>query len=255
MIWSIWSVLCVLLGFGCAATAQAPAPLDHSAPVDLVLDALDARGRNLTSFSADVALTESDPNTGDQSTRTGRVWLSTPPDAPARFRATFDKKQTDNLIIEDRVEYLLDGPNLIDRSYRGKTQVTRQVLKPGERINLLKLGEGPFPLPIGQPKEQVHKLFDVRKVDAKSDDPADTIHIELLPRAGTQFQRQFKSLDVWVNLADGMPMRIETLDPNGSLVRTTDLSNVQMNPKLADADFALPPIDDSWQVRDEAFED
>ena len=30
------------------------------------------------------------------------------------------------------------------------------MLKPGEKLNLLKLGEGPFPLPIGQKKEDVY---------------------------------------------------------------------------------------------------
>ena len=39
--------------------------------------------------------------------------------------------------------------------------------RPGEKVNLLKLGEGPFPLPIGQPKEDVHREFIVTKGDLK----------------------------------------------------------------------------------------
>jgi hypothetical protein len=35
------------------------------------------------------------------------------------------------------------------------------VLRPGEKVNLLKLGEGPFPLPIGQKRDDVKRQFDV----------------------------------------------------------------------------------------------
>src|SRR5262249_49430108 len=121
--------------------------------------------------------------------------------------------------------------------------------------NLLKLGEGPFPLPIGQKKEDVHAMFEVKKIDAKKDDPADTVHIELTPKAGTRFEKKFKTIDVWVGSKDNMPHRIETLDPNETTIRTTDMSDVQVNPGLGDADFALPKIDEhTWHLHEEAFE-
>jgi hypothetical protein len=51
-----------------------------------------------------------------------------------------------------------------------------------------------------------------------------------------------------------MPRRIETLDSNQSTVRTTDLTNVQINIKLTDADFALPKVTtNDWQLIEEAF--
>jgi outer membrane lipoprotein-sorting protein len=253
-----------LLCLGCAGQvaaqpAPAPAPADAKrAPATTnhpILDALHARGRGLESLAADVKMTESDPDTGDASARTGKVWLQIKPDGAARFRAMFDKKEANNRIIEDRVEYVLEGQNLIDRTYRTKTQVTRQVLKPGEKINLLKLGEGPFPLPIGQSKEEVHRAFDVTKPAGKQDDPPGTVHITLVPQPGSQFERKFKSIDVWVDTNDHMPKRIETLDVNGVSLRTTDLSNVRINAPLGDADLSMPKIDNTWTLLDEAFQD
>ena len=252
-------LLTLIFGVGCAADAVAiePAPADQKlaqdSSIDQILDALDARGKDLHSLSADVTMTETDPDTGDESLRRGKVWLQINADGAARFRAMFNQRQANNHITEDRIEYLLDGPNLIDRTYHTKTQVTRQVLKPGEKINLLKLGEGPFPLPIGQPKEEVHRAFEVSKAKPRQDDPSDTLHITLTPQPDSQFARQFKSIDVWVDATDHMPKRIETLDVNGTTVRTTDLTNVQINPKLTDADFAMPKVDDSWTLLDEAF--
>jgi hypothetical protein len=52
-----------------------------------------------------------------------------------------------------------------------------------------------------------------------------------------------------------MPKRIETLDVNGVSLRTTDLSNVKINAPLGDADLAMPKIDNTWTLLDEAFQD
>ncbi|HVT90370.1 MAG TPA: hypothetical protein VHD56_16070 [Tepidisphaeraceae bacterium] len=235
-------------------TLIAAGPLTLESPIDDVLDALDARGQGLNSFVADVKLTETDTALGDSNAHMGKV-LYKAGDAP-QIRVTFDKKQSnDKPPVEDKVEYKLAGPELIERNYRTSTQTTRHVLKPGQKLNLLKLGEGPFPLPIGQKKEDVHNNFDVKKIDIKKEDPAGTVHLQLTPKEGTQFASKFKSIDVWVDLKDNMPRKIETLDPNATATRTTELSNVQVNPQLKDEDFALPPIDEkTWQLHEEAFQ-
>ena len=44
----------------------------------------------------------------------------------------------------EKTEYLLDGQWLIDRNYRAKNEVKREVLKRGQKMDLFKLGEGPF---------------------------------------------------------------------------------------------------------------
>jgi outer membrane lipoprotein-sorting protein len=243
----------VLFLLGCAASTTR-ADLAPSAGVDEILDVLDARGQNLTSFTADVKLIESDAATGDASTRSGKVTYQS--GDPTRLRVRFDKKQVNNRITEDVIEYLLDGPDLIDRTYSSKTQVTRHVLKPGEKMNLLKLGEGPFPLPIGQKKEDVHAMFDVKKVDPSKEDPPDTVHLKLAPKPNTRFANRFATIDVWVGTKDSMPHRIETMDRNQSTVRTTELSNVSINPKLSDADFALSKVDPKeWQLIEEAYKE
>src|SRR5437762_2164282 len=59
-----------------AAAQQKPAgTLSETSSVDEILDALDARGRNLREFVADVKLTERDEATQADSERTGKVWF------------------------------------------------------------------------------------------------------------------------------------------------------------------------------------
>jgi outer membrane lipoprotein-sorting protein len=251
-------VLCLLGAASCATQtlAQQPATLSPQSSVDEILDAMDARGQGLKSFTADVKLGETDSATGDESTRSGKVWYQVQDNGSARIRVTFETRQANGKIANDKIEYLLSGTDLIDRTYRTRTQVTRQIFKPGQKVNLFKLGEGPFPLPIGQKKQDVFAQFDVKKIEPKKEDPADTAHVQLIPKPDTRLERRFKSIDVWVGTKDQMPHRIETLDKTESSTRTTELTNVQVNTPLADSSFKLPDIDkDNWQLREEAYND
>lgn len=261
----------VVLGTGCAL-AQGPVdspppvpqpdrvppatyPATRPAAIDQVLRELEAVGKNLRSFIANVTLTETDALTADQFGRTGSVVYEQRGKTDARLRVNFERKVVSGRSQEHRVDYLLDDGWLIERDYRGKTEVRRQVLRPGQKLDLLKLGEGPFPLPIGQEVDEVHRLFEVTMPPPGEDAPANTDHLRLTPRPNSQFASKFQSIDVWVDRGSHMPVRIETLDASGDVLRTTDLTNVQVNPPIVDARFELPPIDDTWNRHEEPFSD
>jgi hypothetical protein len=144
--------------------AHAEFPLDNASTREQILDALNARGQGLKDFTADVSLTTSDALGGEHH-QAGRQSLVSIQRRRRRAAANyfrqkfFGAKQQPN----SKVEYMLDKEWLGDRDYKRKIEIQRQVLKPGEKMNLLKLGEGPFPLPVGQPKEEVLKMFEVKK--------------------------------------------------------------------------------------------
>ena len=240
------TLLCATFGF---------AGLKPESQADEVLDGLYDVGKDLKSFTADVKLNESDLISQDTWTRGGKVWYQQKEEGDPRMRVSFETRVQDNVSSPQKIDYLLNKGWLIDRNYARKMEINRQVLRPGEKMNLLKLGEGPFPLPIGQKKEDVHRLFDVRKLDKATDDPADTLHIELTPKPGTQFERKFASINVWVDLNSAMPRRIQTVDKNQTMMRGTDLENIRLNAEINEADFKLPEVVGAdWQRRDEAFE-
>jgi outer membrane lipoprotein-sorting protein len=238
-----------------AAGTFAEVPLDASSTREQILDALDARGQGLKDFTADVSLAESDALGGDPTTLIGKVWYQSLGQGDARLRVIFDQKMFGKKPqANSKVEYMLDKGWLTDRDYKRKIEVQRQVLKPGQKMNLLKLGEGPFPLPIGQPRDEVLKQFDVKKIDSKPTDPTDTAHLELAPKEKTQFAKRFKKIDVWVEFKTNFPRRIETLDKSESETRTTDLTNIKVNVGLNDNDFVQEAIDSGWTKKSEQME-
>jgi outer membrane lipoprotein-sorting protein len=245
----------LLLAFplGCAASATVGPSTQSSAlsaksSVDQILDALDARGENLRDFSAKVILTDTDDSSGDSTVNTGSVVLQRKGEDDARIRVAFTQRRLGNKIFPADHQYTLDNGILDDRDYLKKHENRTQVLKPGQKLDLFKLGEGPFPLPLGQKKEDVLKLFDVAKIDPAKDDPPGTIHVRLTPKDGTQFAGRFKTIDVWVDTASDMPRRIQTDDINQTTTRTTDLLDVKINAGATDRDFAQSPVPPDWDV-------
>ena len=235
-----------------------PVPAPGGVSIDEVLDALDRQGDQMRDFTADVSLTETDELTKEGFIRAGAVRFQKLSDGDGRIRVVFKTRQSgEGKPRPEEIEYLLDKGWLTERNYRKTNQVRRQVTKPGEKVDLLKLGEGPFPLPIGQAKEDVKKMFDVEVVPAAEDDPAGTLRGRLKPKEGTQFARRFKHIDVWVDPKAQMPRRIETVDVNEQTRQTTDLQNVKANTGLKDDDFRLKEVKakDGWTFVDEPYQE
>jgi outer membrane lipoprotein-sorting protein len=253
------SLIVVSLLTGCASAQVAPPrsqPLSPKSTVDDILDALDARGDELKDFSGKVTLTTTDSVTGNEDQLVGKIWMQRLAGDDARLRVMFDRKVINDKPREEKVEYLLDKGMLIDRDYQNRREVQRQVLKPGQKMDLLKLGEGPFPLPLGQDKKDVHEMFEVKKIDAAKDDPPATVHMQLTPRPSTQFERKFKTIDFWVDPETRMPVKIVTEDPNATTTRTTTLTELKVNADLGEKDFALEKINDAeWERVQTEYED
>jgi outer membrane lipoprotein-sorting protein len=220
-----------------------PAARAAEAGVDQVLQRLDQVGKNLKEFSAKVRLTESG-DLGDQRVHVGSVYFQRKSADDARIHVVFDQRISNGKIFNEKTEYLLDDRWLTDRNYRSHSEVRREVLRPGQKMNLFKLGEGPFPLPIGQSPADVHHESDVASIPPAKDDPKNTAHIRLTPKPGTELARRFKTIDVWVDQTTHMPVRVDTQDKQNQQA-STELTDIVLNPPagLKDGDFQLPAID------------
>ena len=235
--------------------------LPPNATVNQVLDALDQVGQKMHEFKAKVSLTSGDPLIGDLSTRVGEIFFQKTSPDDARLHVVFDKRIDGKVARDEKSEYLLEKGSLIERDFRKHVQTKRGVVKPGEKLNLLKLGEGPFPLPIGQKADDVHKMFEVTEIPLTADEIKDknlsnTIHLKLVPKDGTRFKRRFGAIDVWVDRKSNFPVQIKTQAPDGSDPHVTKLENVLINPVggLKDEDFTLPKIDEqAWSLHDEPY--
>lgn len=221
--------------------------LAETSGVDRVLQQLHDRGSDLKTLAADVVLKTADTELGDPDwdTRVGRMVVERQSDGNTRLRVTFLRRERGKRTEEARREYVLDGEKLIERDYPEKRQVVRVVRKIDEKLDLFRLGEGPFPLPIGQPPEEVRKEFEVQ--EARPDKPETGLtYIQLFPRNGRPMADRFSFILVGVN-PEGWPVFVQTLDKNGVQTTQARLSNLRINDPVDSKAFDLEPIDDSWK--------
>jgi len=98
-------------------------------------------------------------------------------------------------------------------------------------------------------------MFEVKKVAPAQDDPAGTVHVQLTPKPSSQFADRFATIDFWVDPSSRMPVRIVTMDPNGTTQRTTELKDVKVNANLGEKDFQLEPVSEKeWEIRTQAYD-
>ncbi len=227
---------------GLALLCGGAGPLTDKSSIDNVLDAMQARGGDLKSFTADVTQTEVDPSSSATTIYHGHVWFQALSGGDARLRYVMTTKQKEKRPATPYAqEYLLDRGVLTDRDGSHKHDTRRQVVAPGQKLDLFELGKGPFPLPIGQDKAKVLREFDVKRVPAAAGDPPHAVHLQLTPKPASSFAREFDTIDFWVDTRQQMPVRIETVGFHGSSDQTNDLANLKVNPPVTDADFTLPP--------------
>ncbi len=145
---------------------------DADGQVVTFLDRLEERLNGLTSLRAALVYTAEQPLLGDKQTRLGHVsYLAGP---PARFNVTFDQLLIGQALRPRQRSYIFDGTWLVERYPREKLFIKRQVVAPGQSFDPLKLGQGPFPLPLGQKREQVMGRFEVELISQPQPPQADT---------------------------------------------------------------------------------
>lgn len=221
--------------------------LTKDSPIDDVLHALDARGKSLVTLQADVELTEEDLTTGRSPTRSGQFWIDRR-EPGTKLRVEFSRVRDDRKIKLERVEYILVGDWLVERDYQLSKETRRQVRAPDEATDILRLGEGPFPLPIGQSPESVHAQFEIQKIDTAEDAPPDSIALKLIPKADTNLAGRFSWIEFHVDPASCMPVMIVSKDKSQPVITTTKLNNIVINQPVDAAKFDITPDPATWEI-------
>ena len=260
---SLLRTLSVILACCAAASAgwtqQAPQAgsatprLTAQSSLNEILDALHQVGQDLKSLETAILLTEIDNDTGNPTARPGKVVLARDGEQ-VKLRATLTgvivEQNGEDGFRPEKIEYLLRDGQLIDRNYQTRTQVIRKLPVEEQKRDLLKLGEGPFPLPIGQSRAEVLRQFEVREVDPSDDQQNEmgidaregTRRIRLTPKTGSELEDDFKWLEVDVGLADALPAQVIALNATGSTVQVTEFRSVKLNGDVPAKAFDLEPI-------------
>ncbi len=226
---------------------EKPAP-SASAEVRAILNRLERSGKTYESLKADLVYTVVSPLTGDTRTRTGWVAFHNPTaeatgSSSARFRISFKTLKLGNKPATDnRIDYLFDGNWLTIAKHTIKSMTRIQVAAKGEKIDALKIGEGPFPVPFGQKADNVIKMFETITRNTKKGDPENTDYLKLVPRREHKEEINFVRLEMWIDRENNLPVRIHSRDHNKNTTLVT-FNNIKTDAEIKSAVFTMkkPP--------------
>jgi len=195
----------------------------------------------------------------EAATKNGEIWYQKSQPV-ARFLIHFTESITAGRRDKLDERHLFDGCWYVELQSRTRTLTRREVRKPEDPTDPYRLGQGPFPLPFGQKKEDVLREFEVQRIPAASDDPPATDHIRLVPRAGTQTGQSYRTLDVWISQEGptaGLPIKVRAAKLRGTgqldSYITITFSDARLNQGFSGSlfDIKAPP---GYEVIEERLE-
>ncbi|HRQ75688.1 MAG TPA: hypothetical protein PK098_07190 [Phycisphaerales bacterium] len=224
---------------GCAKRAAEAAKNAGVDSLDALLTHIEHSGQELRAFTADVRYEIVDELLGRREIRTGEMIYRVDDAAGKSFAVLFDR-----LMIPPRSQtrlrhYIFSDRWLVEVDHEAKQFIKREIVAPGQQLDPLKLGEGPIPLPIGQPKDEVLARFDASLIEAPpsgSDDPmAGLRHVDglrLVPKKGTSEAREYEQVDIFYDRATWLPVGIHAIEVGGNR-KIVRLNNLAHNPTLS----------------------
>jgi hypothetical protein len=209
--------------------------------LEALLDELEASGRDLTGFTADITYEKFDALLERREVRLGEILYRVDPVSGAKsFAILFSRIVINRRANDEPKHFIFDGRWLAEINQNDRQLIQREIVPPGEMFDPLKLGEGPIPLPIGQAKADVLKRFEVTDASLPTEgllarlDAATVDGIRLIPLPGVPEADEFRHVDLFYDKTTRLPMGIDAVEPNDDR-KTVLLSNVQRNPEFTDA--------------------
>lgn len=250
-----------------AAPAAAPQPReaihDIETADDLLL-ALESVDDGLRTLTTDILWAQTFALAGDMQLRWGRLFYRVDPpaseDLPPRraFAIEFTRKQVgDRVMADDRVDYVFDGEWFLERVHADRQGFKRQVVPPGEVADPLRVGRGPFPIPVGQKREEILERFTAELVDPLQDlderlvafvsAGAGTYALDLTPLPAMARDISWRSIRVWYDrdtLEPRLAWTINAADDESYI----QLLNIERDPRIDDAVFSTTVPTTGWEL-------
>ncbi len=249
------------------ATAASSPATKPSAPAEAVSDEamnilreLEAAGDKYRTIKADLDYEVVDLTLGDSEKRTGWVAYSKGDDktTPTRFRVSFKTlKLGAGAEFKDLVDYAFDGQWLTVAKHKIKNITLYQLAAKGQKVEPLRIGKGPFPLPFGQKAADMVKYFIPSTRAPVASDPMDTIYLRLLTRPQYDAELATTRLEMWIDAETYLPVKLKSRDKNKA-VTTVTFKDILTNKAVDEDVFRIPhpmgyevvrrPLDESGAV-------
>jgi outer membrane lipoprotein-sorting protein len=216
-VFTMYLLLTIMLGFAAPSAIIPP-----EASVEVILDHVDRRSASLETYVATVRLDSTDGLSEETERRFGRVYFTA---APRRAAIVFERSIDPSGRARERLEhYVFADGVLSDYDHEAKRLIRRELVKPGETTDPLRLGEGPVPIPFAQRKADILRAFDVTPgpppPPSLVKDPACVVGLHLVPKDGTRLanQNDLASIDLWIDRTTASPLAIQVNERDGDVV-------------------------------------
>ncbi len=181
------------------------------------------------------------PQLGDSEERTGWIAYRKATDqTPAMFRVHFETlSQLGGRAISQPVDYAFDGEFLTVAKHRIKDMVRYQVAGREGRIEPMRLGEGPFPLPFGQKADEVLEFFDAETPDRPQEGPKNTLYLLLTPRPEHRDGFSITRLEMWIDPELNLPVQVVSVDKSENIT-TIGFKELRLDEAIDMKTFKIP---------------
>jgi outer membrane lipoprotein-sorting protein len=231
-------------GLAAQPTAAVPAVRAKLDPAtEKILDRLEARGREIKDIETNLVFIKRDP-IFESTERFEGVLLFKEDQPNPRFLIRFDRSTQGGRAIDKKEWHVFDGRFYIEARERTRTIVKHEVLRPGEKREVFRLGQGPFPLPFGQKKEDILRHFSVKLVPPAPKDPPETDHLELTPLPDTEMDKKYEKVHFYIDRRQALPVRVQTVEKEDGKEIIAAFSNLKLNTGLPGSRLVLPTLPD-----------
>ncbi len=213
----------------CENTSQPAEAETYSAPPAVapealkILNRLEQAGDQYKTLRANVEYLVEDKMTGDEEFRTGWIaYQKETENQPGKFRVSFEQLTLGKgRPTTSKQDYLFDGQWLTTAKHRIKEFRKIQVAAEGEKIDAMKIGKGPFPVPFGQKTDDVVKYLEPSTRPNQKGDPKNSSYLKFVPRKGQGKDVNFVRLDMWVDNETNLPVKIQSKDASKKVTTVT----------------------------------
>lgn len=222
-----------------SAPASQPAPLDPA--VEVILDRLERKGGQIDDIEAAIRYTKIDKILQDKQRYEGILRFKMDKPNP-RFFIRFDKRVHDGNVSTKKEWHVFDGRWYVEARETTKLIVEREIVRPDEKKEVFRLGEGPFPLPFGQKKADIVRHFSVGLAPLGPKDPKGTRHLECTPLPGTELARKYDTVHFYIDPKQDLPVRVRTVDKEEDNEIMVSFASIKLNTGVAASRLNLPDL-------------
>lgn len=236
-----------------AEPVSAPADPETESVEDL-LDRLERAADDLHDLQAEIIYRKWDNVLGREEIRKGEI-LFLDGDDGRRLAILLRTVITAGRQRDQHKDYIFGGSWLVEVDHKARLFLKRQIVPPGREFDPLRLGEGPFPMPLGQPRDEVLARFEVSRLDAPTDQrlasrlaDRDVLGLVLVPRAGSPEAEDIERVELFYDRDTLLPAGVSLTERGGDR-KTVELRNTRRNEGIDEKRLEIEePDPGEWNI-------